>query len=272
MTWRIHICVVGIPICGHDSCMCVTWLTPTHAICLMHACYTHIRATWLIQMTWLHNNYTVTYMRHDIFIRVTSVLHICNETRSQLWHTCESFKNVRHDLYTHKKKKMWHDIFIRVTSVIHICDESRSQPWHDMWVIYICATWLTHIYATWNCKKPPSHICDKTYSYVWPAWFTRVICHDSHVWHDSCTSVTWLRTWVSPRVHDSCMCVPWLIHVYVTWPIQICDINHSDMWHDTFTCLAQMHRHECMTGFLEKNGHMRDIFFKNGLFFKKIGK
>ena len=207
---------------------------------------------------------TYSYVWHQSFTSATRLVHSCD--------TCESFKNVRHDLYTHKKKKMWHDIFIRVTSVIHICDESRSQPWHDMWVIYICATWLTHIYATWNCKKPPSHICDKTYSYVWPAWFTRVICHDSHVWHDSCTSVTWLRTWVSPRVHDSCMCVPWLIHVYVTWPIQICDINHSDMWHDTFTCLAQMHRHECMTGFLEKNGHMRDIFFKNGLFFKKIGK
>jgi len=91
--------------------------------------------------------------------------------------------------------------------------------------------------------------------------FVRDMTH-SYMWHDSCTSVTWLirNCDMTPSYvwHDSFTCVTWRIYMYgvtdsyawhdaficVTWLIHVCAVTHSYVWHDSFICVL-CHIHKC---------------------------
>jgi len=82
---------------GHDS-ICWTWLilvNMTHSICMMH-------------------------YDEGMFICVTWLVHMCDMTRSYVWH----------------------DSIICVTWLVHMCHMTRSYVWHDS---FICVTWLVHM-------------------------------------------------------------------------------------------------------------------------------
>jgi len=108
---------------------------------------------------------------------------------------------------------VWHGWFICEDEAIN-----RATPiplhllWHDL---------FTTCYSMRDiCVSRPIHICAMTHA---------------HVWHDSCTCVTWLL-W-----HDSFICVTYLWHdssICVTWFIHMCDVTHSHVWYDSFICVT----------------------------------
>ena len=75
------------------------------------------------------------------------------------------------------------------------------------------------------------------------------ICYMAHwyLWHDSLMYVIWLidmcvmfylqRVEHQPRyLHGVCVCVCATLG-YVTWRIDICDMTHWSMWHDSLICV-----------------------------------
>ena len=63
-----------------------------------------------------------SYVRHDSFISVTELIHMCDMTHSYVWHNsfmCVTWLIHMRDM-THLY--VWQDSFICVTWVIHMCD------------------------------------------------------------------------------------------------------------------------------------------------------
>jgi len=102
------------------------------------------------QHTWLILN-----MRHDSFLCVTWLIHICVK---RLSHTHRSYKThsraaIKQDtwLITHG-----HDSFLCMTRLILVWDMTHSCVWHDS---FLCVTWRIHICeTTLSLSHPP----DKT--------------------------------------------------------------------------------------------------------------
>jgi len=153
---------------------------------------------------------TLSYVRHDSFICVTRLIHMCDTTHSYVWHDSLICMTWLIDMYDMTHSYVWHDSFICVTWLIHTCDMTHSYVWHDS---FIRVTWLIHM-------------CDMTHSYVCDIEF--VSRHDSFV-------LTWLiytcdvansyidmtRLWVNVPwtvvLHGAFECVSWpCIRSYVT--------------------------------------------------------
>ena len=134
--------------------------------------------------------------RHNSFVCVTWLMHICDITYSYVWSETLYVQGVRvmshawvmtrlcewDDLFacvtwllTHymTNSYAWLDLFIRVTWLIRMRDMTSSCAWH---YLFVCVTWLTHI-------------CDLPYSYAWTYFLNasgvRVTSHTwamSHAW------------------------------------------------------------------------------------------
>ena len=148
-----------------------------------------------------------------------------------------------------------------------MCDIPHSYVWHAS---SICVTWLIYVrdmtyfrvtiymraeFNDWH------HMCDMTHPYVWRVSFMCVtwlihICDVTYssVWHDSFICLT--------ELIDKClfMCVQnltiniindgWLLYAILMcvisvctelgapWLTHMCDMTHSYMWHDSFTCVT----------------------------------
>ena len=148
--------------------------------------------------------------RHDSFICVTWLIHMCDVTHSYKWHGPFIFKTWL--LY---KWETW---------LIHTCDMTHSYVWHDSfiqatrpfhvyrhdWFIcerhdsFTCVTWLMHISdTTLSCVRHDSFICER---------------HDSFICIDMTHSYVW---------HDSSICVTRLLYMWETWLIHMWDMSHS---------------------------------------------
>ena len=159
---------------------------------------------------------TGVYVRHDSFICVKWLVHMCDMTNSCMRHvacicvthdsficvTHDSFICVTHDSFicvTHDSFIcVTHDSFICVACLIHTCDMTLSYVWHDS---FIRVTWLIttasvtcrmHMFDTWLI-----HMCDVTYLYVL----------------------------------NSFICVTWRMHMCDTWLIHTCVLTHSYVWY-----------------------------------------
>jgi len=184
-------------------------------------------------------------MRHDWFICVTWLIHMCRPWRLWIYSQLVAYSCV--------------------TRVMHVCDVT--------WLMYMCD--VTHSYVTWliyvwldscTCDRPwrqwicsrltASLLHDMSHSNV--TWLTRVrhdsfICDvtltASYLRNESCH--IWMRHWCATWLihmrdvtdthvigHDVCRYArTWLrieygmFHSYV-W----CDITHLYEWHDSFIC------------------------------------
>jgi len=148
--------------------------------------------------------------RHDSFICVTCLIHMCDMTHSYVWHDsfmCATWPIRTCDM-THSY--VWHDSFTCVTWPIHTCDANHPFVCHD-----------SSIRATW-----PIHVCDMTHSCVW---------------HDSFMCVTWGTTWLKlwgilSRYITSrklgCLRV-WVTYIYIhiICPVSVsCALYHKQKW------------------------------------------
>jgi len=162
---------------------------------------------------------TYSYVWHQSFTSATRLVHSCD--------TCESFKNVRHDLYTHKKKK-------NVTWHIHTCDISHS---HLRRKSFTAVTW--HVSHLHMCDVTHSHICDMklqktTLTHMRQDIFICVTCviHEGDMSWLTC--VTWLMHIRDMTSYMGITASTWLMHVCAVTHSRICDMTDSNLWHKSF--------------------------------------
>ena len=227
----------------HDSFICVRWL--------IHACdMTHSMAHLLCDMThryiwymtrlyvWLDSFIRVLlpmytpwhdlaylHVRHDLFIYVTWLIHMCDANHLYVWRdsfisSCRTCEWVMLHIWSHvTRANQWDHVKV---SLIFL------YVWHDS---LVCSSKPTHR------STRLIHMCDMTYSYVWRDSFIRVTrlsqkCDitESYEWHD------WEWLWYmrgmtnSYEWHGSFIRVKWLLYM--------CDMTHSCVWYHIF-----IHRH-----------------------------
>jgi len=225
VTWLVHVYDVTRQLSKYlydlrcvprDGYLFVTWLIRMYAESHIYAwCDSFICVTWLIHIhdmtrlcaTWLTHVCDVTRDSHLTVIYLWHVSFVCHGSCicvMGLIHMCDGT-----DSY------VWWDSFICVTWLIHMCDMTHSYVWHDS---FICVMWLIHMYdVTRELSKCVYHLrfmSHMTLFYLWRGsfvWVSRLIC----MWCVSFRSVTWL--------------------------IQIYDVTHSYVRHDSliYMCVTQ---------------------------------
>ena len=116
-----------------------------------------------------------------------------------------------------------------LTWLIHRCDMPHSYVRHDS---FVCATWLIHVCdismrVIWLIFRRDSYI-----SLLVPA-----TCRHDCDWCMDLTQLIWTcNTTHSDMQHDSNTCVNWLIHVN--------DMTHARVWHDSRTCVMCTSAHK----------------------------
>jgi len=193
----VSIFTVSVLYCDIDS-VTLEWVDVTLMWQWAYSKMLHwLSPTW---QTWLISNMTHVNVCQDLFRRVVWLVHMCDMTRSYVWHHSS----------------------IRVTWLISTCDMTRSYVWHDS---FICVTW--HI-----------HMCDLTHSFVWYDSSQRVtwLVHTcgttrSYMWHVSVNSRRHLRTRHVSQPYVS-LATYWCMR-----HIQTCGITHSNHLDDAFKCM-----------------------------------
>ena len=153
---------------------------------------------------------THSHVRHDSFTRVTWLI--------QTSHSCV------HNKYT----IMWHDTLIHTCHLIHMWHVTHMHMCHShsyMSHSFICVTlyvWFHMCYFTCVTSYVWLHTCDFicVISYVW-FHMCDFICVISYVWFHTCFTVAGV----------------WLTRMSHVWDIQMCDMTHSFVWHDSFICV-----------------------------------
>ena len=147
---------------------------------------------------------------------------------------------------THETWLIHRLIHVCVKSLIHIC-----VTWcmcHETWLIHICVKSLIHICVTWLiylCDIRQESLQTKIARGTWLIHLFDMthlcVCHESFVCVTcSFICVTWLiYTWdmtYSP--------VRRVAFTFTTWPMHMCAMAHSFMWHSSFICVTWLIR-EC---------------------------
>jgi len=119
----------------------------------------------------------------------------------------------------------------------HMCNNPHSYVWHAQHLFIHNST--THLCDT--CAT----VCATTLIYTW--------CHNTYSnvtyvhqrWFISDTRIQMCDMTHSHVRHDSFICVTWLIHmlwhdsfICATWLIHKCDMTHSYVRHDSFICVT----------------------------------
>ena len=164
---------------------------------------THSHVIWLIH-TW----HAPARMRHDSFIRVTWLIHLCDMTHS---YVIPRFRMVSHALIRDTPQPMcdtshscvcvtwpfhmWHDSSIH--NMTYPCWMTRlyvtSPSFHVACLIHMfdmthsCMTWHIHVLCDAFIRDTPQVLCDISHSYVW---------HDSFICDMTYPRVEWrIYTW-----------------------------------------------------------------------------
>jgi len=173
----------------HDSFdIRVTWLILMHnslyiCICLhinVYICmYKHIYT--YIYIALLHSSSSV-FIGHDLFTRVTQLIHM----------GCMTHSYVQHDSC--------------VTWLIHMCDTTDLYVWHNSFICVL--TWLIRRICS---AAPQLEQCACAYAFEWPVHMCdtmlrfaicKILCAAQQISCDMTYPYVWL---------DSSICVTWLI-------------------------------------------------------------
>jgi len=155
-TWRIHLCDMTHSYIWHTY----EWVSRMCNMTHLYVCHTCAGAVescvWCVWRNLRDMTYSLMWhdafiwVWHNLFMRVTWLIHVCNMT-----HSC-----VSHDLFmcVTLVQELWkaafdvcdvwptrRDVFACVTWRIHMSDITYSCVWHDS---FMCATWLIHMCVT----------------------------------------------------------------------------------------------------------------------------
>ena len=122
---------------------------------------------------------TLLYARHDLFIPVTWLIHVCD------WGKLHLCVHTRDIIYSY----VWHYSFICVIWLIHMCNRTHPYTRHNLFVR-----------VTWDI-----HICDMTHSHASGTW--EWMSHVAHA-NESCRTCEWVmsRIWMSNVTHMNQTC------------------------------------------------------------------
>jgi len=116
---------------------------------------------------------------------------------------------------------MWHDLFTRMTWLIDMCDMTHLCVWSAS----------SDVYSVSVNEYESRHMCPSILPHVERGMSHMSMSHVTHVNKSDSSLVTW--------VIDICDMTHWhMWHdslTYVTWLIDICDMTHLHMWHDSLT-------------------------------------
>jgi len=121
----------------------------------------HAGVTWRIHIC----DMTRSHVWHDSSTCVTWLIYMCDMTHSHVWHDSSYSRSASRMAeratmscgMTHSH--VWRDSFTCVTWLIHMCDVTHSDVWRDL---FTCMAWLTTPRVTWFI-----HTCDMIYLHVW---------------------------------------------------------------------------------------------------------
>jgi len=180
---------------------------------------------------------THSYVWHDSFICVMWLTHTCV---TWLTHTCflvaHTTPNTRHPAFVWVMSQMlWTS---HVTNAVNESCHTNERVMSHIWTSHVTRMHTRHpAFVAWLI-----HMCVVTHLYVW---------------HDSFLCVMWgIRMCdVAHSCDDSFICAPrtphvahmapnslhlWLIHMcdMTHFFFKMCDMPHSYVWHDSFTCVT----------------------------------
>jgi len=180
---------------------------------------------------------THSYVRHDSFISVTWLIHMCEETGSHVWHdfsicvtrlvyVCDiGSPDLRHS-ESRSVTLGVHMCDSTLTWLFRMCDETRACLWHWESRFVTRTPNVTDITYWWHdcdmtrsCSAPEPLLCVSALC-VWVTWLIWCMCDMTHL-ICVCDMTHLIRVW-----HDSSdLCVTWLI-------LSVCDMTHlMCVWH-----------------------------------------
>ena len=278
VTWLIDMCGMTVLYVWHDeSFICVTWLISlvirmrdmTH-LYVWHDSF--IYATRLIHMFCM----TRSYVWHDSFICVTWLIHTCDMTHPYVWHDpfiCATWLIHTCDM---PHSYVWHASFICVTCSFICVTRLIHMRWHDSFIcatrlIHMYA--ITHSYAvTWLiCVLDQiffSHVCMSHGTCIQMSQGTcmgwlrsvgsiklQVSFAEYRLFYRALLQkrpiiLSILLTKATP--YDQVITHVWMSHVThmnesfphdsvrdsYAFAQSMCDMTHSHVWHDSFTCVT----------------------------------
>ena len=163
-------------------------------------------------------------------------LHHTASCCNTLQHTATHYKTLQHTA-THYTYKILHPLVF-------------SPTWYVFVIVFYCFLLFLNVYQDASTHlgiagKESCHTFEWVMSHVWMSHVKRVneSCHTykwvmSHIWmshvthmNESCHTHEWVKShiWMS----HSC-----LMNICVVWLVQMCDMTHSYVWHDSFICVT----------------------------------
>ena len=173
-------------------------------------------------------------MCHVLFLRVTWLVHMCDMSRSYVWHyrftrvTCLVFACDMTHSYLAWFIHMCHVLFLRVTWLVHMCDMTHSYVWHNAFKSVtglIREIWLFDVFEMTHLQQIRTHSHKKRL--IREIWFFDVfrrLIYEKKMDSFTKRNDSFVR-------YDSLICLKRRIYT--------CGMAHAYMWHDVFICVTQ---------------------------------
>ena len=164
-----------------------------------------------------------SHVKHDSFICVTWLIHMCDMTHPYVWH--DSFTYLTYTILVYEFNmthlRVWLDVFIFVTWLIHGFDRTISYVWHDS---FTCVTWPIQMYDMTYCNMYHDiSIRDMTQT-IWT--MSRALTW-ARVFTCACTCISetdWASVWIWPTTlhmySSKFLCV-----IVRSPPLPLCDTH-----------------------------------------------
>jgi len=230
--WVIHVTLMNESRHTYESFMLHSWMS--HVTHMSHSCYTH---EWVTSHTWTMH---VTQMNesHHAYERVMSHVWMGHVTQAS-----------ETPLHKHLKLQGISEVYV-VGVAFDYC--VGSTGYHSYVSLSHTHSFMCHmnhtnerhdslIYVTWRFR-----MCDMPHSCVWRDSFKVVrVAFDycvgnTRVGHDSFVCVM-THLWVCGVAFVCISCHARLLH-WQHWCV-VCDMNYSNVWHDSFVCAAWLIRY-----------------------------
>jgi len=197
-----------IHICAtRKSCICATWLASCICICM----------TWLVHIC----DMTRSYVWHDSCICATWLVHICAVSHSYMCIPVAARLGsaTTKRTYNCTSAMLKSGACVTYDSLIHVWEDTCFYVRRDSFV-YVRQDSCVHLhlsYAKVGCLWDTRHIhtCATWLNHICATWLN----HTGMTWLIHICVIWLIRICATWLIH---ICATWLIHIHATWLIHIC--------------------------------------------------